>query len=89
MIQATNPPKKVNGEIKAKGIKNISPKTAIKKHIGIETIWNIDNGNNIIVAMPSPNDAITKIFKIAIGIEKNKQNHEYQGRIPKNKDPPA
>ena len=33
--------------------------------------------------------AAPQTSKIATGIEKNKMNHEYQGRIPANTDPPA
>ena len=49
MIQAVRPPKKVNGEMIARGIKINSPKTAIKKNTGTEIAWSKGNGINMMV----------------------------------------
>ena len=44
--------------------------------------WNRNKINNEIAS------AATHTSNIATGIEKSAINHEYQGRIPKNIDPP-
>ena len=67
----------------------ISPNTPIKKKKGIVYNW-----NNKGIARPRYQReamavAAPQTSKIATGIEKNKMNHEYQGRIPANTGPHA
>ena len=79
----------MNGEIIASGIKNPSPKTASKKPIGTVNIWRIGNGTKKFVKnQPAIATIIHKSIRM-IGMAKNKQAHEYHGRIPSSIDPPA